>query len=261
MIDLPDEFGPTPPIKKGGAMRDFLCSSKRLGGIIGLSIVNTHSRNWSKGDRARSVKKYYIDVERYDWVSVTGHFKGVESLFHRNRMRVILDLTQKYGEGSPIIDVGCGTGLIPRNLPPLVVGLDINPWAIERARTHAPNADLIIADAENIPFKDSSASTVVCTEVIEHVPSPESALEEIRRLLKPGGNLIGSVPHGTFLWKFRVLSSTCPHSEPFHNLYGLKEIKGLLEAFETVYMKRSTLRLNIVFVSKKKENITQISKA
>jgi ubiquinone/menaquinone biosynthesis C-methylase UbiE len=203
---------------------------------------------------AKSVKRYYTDVERYDWVDVTDHLKGIESIFHWNRVRVILRLLSKYCEGPPIIDVGCGTGLILRNLQPLSVGLDINRWALEQAKKHAPREELVIADAENIPFRDSSFSTVVCTEMIEHVPNPEVALWEIFRLLKKKGRLIGSVPHKSSFWRFRVLSSTCPHEEPFHNQYGIDEVKELLSSFKIIYLKISTLRLNVVFIGEKNSN-------
>ena len=199
----------------------------------------------------QSVKEYYIKTERYDWVEVTDHFKGVESIFHWNRMRVILKLAKKYRRSVPLIDVGCGTGLILRNLPLKSIGLDINPWAIEKAKKHAPNAELIIADAENMPFKGGSVNTIVCAETLEHLPCPELALKEVYRVLSQGGSLVGSVPHNTVFWKFRILSSTCPHEEPFHNQYKVKKVVRLLKSFKIVYMKISTLRLNIVFVAMK----------
>lgn len=201
---------------------------------------------------ANDVKRYYTEIERYDWVDVTDHFKGVESIFHWNRMRVMLRLAGRFGDKLPIIDIGCGTGLILRKLPQCSIGLDINPWAIEMARKHAPNSELVIADAENIPFRSSSFYTVVCTEMLEHVPSPELALNEIYRILISEGRLIGSVPHVTIFWKFRVLSSTCPHAEPFHNQYSVKDVNELLMDFNILLLQLSTLRLNIVFVANKK---------
>lgn len=214
----------------------------------GLCRLCTDSGN---NGRACDVKRYYIDVERYDWVDVTDNFKGIESIFHRNRTRVMINFYRKYAEGNPVLDVGCGTGLILRKLPTSSIGLDINPWAVEKAREHAPGSQLVIADAEAIPFRDSSVTTVICTETIEHLPEPGTAIREIHRLLKQEGKLIGSVPHDIFLWKLRVLSSTCPHSEPFHNQFKLKEMQKLLDAFKIVHITTSLLGLNIVFVTEK----------
>lgn len=200
---------------------------------------------------ANEVKRYYLDIEDYDWVDVTDHFKGVESIFHWNRMRVMLRLTQAHETGTPIIDVGCGSGLILRKLPPNSIGLDINPRAIAMALKHAPEAQLIVSDAENIPFRSACFPLVICTEVLEHVPSPDAVIDEVQRLLRRGGRLIGSVPHDTVLWKFRVLSSTCPHAEPFHNQYRRSEVRRLLKAFKILLLRLSTLRLNVVFVAER----------
>jgi len=197
------------------------------------------------------VKRYYIEVERYDWVEVADHLKGIESIFHKNRMREIIKLVKRYLPNTLILDVGCGTGLILRKLPNAPVGLDVNPWAIGKARLHAPRAQTLIADAERLPIRNNILSGIICTETLEHLPKPEEALKEIHRILKKGGILIGSVPNKIFLWKFRVLSSTCPRGEPFHNMYRIEEVKELLKMFERVYLKYSLLRLNIIFIAKK----------
>ncbi len=195
------------------------------------------------------VKKYYINVERYDWVDVVKHFKGIESIFHWNRQRVVQRLVRKYGVGEDILDAGCGTGLNLMKFHSNPIGLDINPWNARKAKIYAPRAGLVVADAENMPFKDGAFSTIVCTESLEHMPHPGLALEEIRRLLIKGGRLIGSVPRISFFWRFRFLSSTCPHDEPFHNEYTVTQIKKLLAAFTLIKIKVSSLRLNIIFIA------------
>ena len=50
------------------------------------------------------------------------------------------------------------------------------------------------ADAHSLPFADQSFDTVLCTEVIEHLPQPWMSLNEMARVLKPGGHLILSAP-------------------------------------------------------------------
>lgn len=52
----------------------------------------------------------------------------------------------------------------------------------------------VVGSATNIPLDDASFDTVVCTEVLEHVPNPLKALREIHRVLKPGGHLVLSTP-------------------------------------------------------------------
>lgn len=206
-----------------------------------------------------AVKQYYIKIERYDWVDVATHLKGIESFFHRNRRRVILKLVKKYGYGSRFLDVGCGTGLIFRELPSNSVGLDINPWAARMAKKYAPDAVLVIGDAESLPFKDEAFSIIICTETIEHLPNPKKALQEIHRTIQPEGRLFGSVPHKSFLWNFRFLSSTCPKEEPFHHQFNKKQVQRLLVDFKILKIQLSILRLNVVFIVKK-ESRNKISK-
>lgn len=65
-----------------------------------------------------------------------------------------------------------------------------------------------LSDICNIPVKNQSFEIVLCTEVLEHVPEPISAIKEIYRILKPGGTLLLTAPLGSGL-----------HQVPFH-FYG-----------------------------------------
>ena len=202
-------------------------------------------REWSEW-----VKDYYRDVEQYDWVDVADHFKGLESFFHRNRRNAVRKLVRRYGS-EPILDAGCGTGLNLAGLPPGSTGLDLNPRNIALIRQRLPQQVAVLGDLEAMPFEDASFSTVLCTEVIEHVPDPDQALREIRRVLHPGGVLIGSVPARSMIWRLRFLSSTCPGDEPFHNEYRVPEVRSLLAPFELERVWYSALRFNILFVARR----------
>jgi SAM-dependent methyltransferase len=56
-----------------------------------------------------------------------------------------------------------------------------------------PSVDLV-GDARKIPIADQSIDVVLCTQVIEHIPDPQAVVQEIHRILRPGGSLILSVP-------------------------------------------------------------------
>ncbi len=179
------------------------------------------------------VKDYYRDVETYDWVDVADNIRGLEAFFHKNRAWMVRRMVAKYATpNAPILDAGCGTGLNLRHLPEGSVGVDINPRNIALLRQRLPNHTVIEGDVEALPFDDASFGTVLCTEVIEHIPDPSAALAEYRRVLQPGGVLIGSVPARSAIWKLRFLSSTCPHSEPFHNEYLPNEVREMLTGWQ-----------------------------
>ena len=198
------------------------------------------------------VKDYYRDVETYDWVDVADNLRGLEAFFHRNRAWVMRRMVAKYATpNAPILDAGCGTGLNLRHLPEGSTGIDINPRNIELLRRRLPNHTVIEGDVEALPFEDATFGTVLCTEVIEHIPDPSAALGEFRRVLQPGGVLIGSVPARSAIWKLRFLSSTCPHSEPFHNEYLPAEVRSMLAGWKVEQLRYSLLHFNVLFVARR----------
>jgi SAM-dependent methyltransferase len=89
------------------------------------------------------------------------------------------------------LDLGSGTG---RNLPLYpagvqVVGVEPSAAALPRARRRAPGTLLVRASAEALPFGDGVFDTVVCGLVLCTVDDPPRALAELRRVLRPGGQL------------------------------------------------------------------------
>jgi ubiquinone/menaquinone biosynthesis C-methylase UbiE len=214
----------------------------------------THGVEIEPGTPAWSewVKDYYRDVETYDWVDVADNLRGLEAFFHRNRAWMVRRMVAKYATpNAPILDAGCGTGLNLRHLPEGSTGIDINPRNIALLRQRLPNHTVVEGDVEALPFADASFGTVLCTEVIEHIPDPSAALAEYARVLQPGGVLIGSVPARSAIWKLRFLSSTCPHSEPFHNEYLPHEVREMLTGWNVEQLRYSLLHFNVLFVARK----------
>ena len=87
-----------------------------------------------------------------------------------------------------VLDVGCGAKPYEKTWfsgAQKYVGLD---YSAEKSK-----AD-VIGSALDLPFPDQSFETVVCTEVLEHVPNPLRALTEMRRVLKTGGMLVLTTP-------------------------------------------------------------------
>ena len=151
----------------------------------------------------------------------------MESIYHLIRQKLTHALIRQHSREGQHLDIGCGTGLVLSCMPPYTVGLDINKWALKRAKTHAPKTQLIQADANHLPFRRNTFSTITLFEVLEHMDRPKHVLKEICRILDNHGILIGSVPRESPFWKLRILSSTCPRNEPFHDLYRKRELRRI----------------------------------
>ena len=97
-----------------------------------------------------------------------------------------------------VLEAGCGTGQWVQFLGKLghdAVGVDYAPSGLEVGRAHNPNLNLLQADFRNLPFDDESFDYIVSFGAVEHdVNGPEDALREFRRILKPSGKLMCSVP-------------------------------------------------------------------
>lgn len=107
-----------------------------------------------------------------------------------------------------LLDVGCNVGAWlsdVRNRRPKarLAGVELNASALGSAAQNRPEALLSRAVAERLPFPDGTFDCVTCLEVLEHLPEKNwsSAIEEMRRVLKPGAVLVVTVPHaGLFAW-------------------------------------------------------------
>lgn len=94
--------------------------------------------------------------------------------------------------GAAVLNLGCSTGLIDLHLAPhvgSVVGVDIDGPGIEAARqvAVAPNLRFEVGDAMQLKFEDECFDVVICSQVYEHVPDSARMMQEIRRVLRPGG--------------------------------------------------------------------------
>ena len=104
-----------------------------------------------------------------------------------------------------ILDVGCGTGLMVESLLEWgrdVVGLDLRPEGLQRTRRAFPRAGMVQAEATELPFAGESFRVVMLLDVLEHVDD-HRLLEEVHRVLEPGGVAIITVPAMPWLWSYR----------------------------------------------------------
>lgn len=99
-----------------------------------------------------------------------------------------------------VLDIGCGDGTAAATAAPLldghrIVGVDWSQDALTRARTRLTYAIRGELTGGGLPFRSGCADAVLFSEVVEHLVDPDAALDEIRRVLRPGGHLMLSTPN------------------------------------------------------------------
>jgi SAM-dependent methyltransferase len=141
------------------------------------------------------------------------------------RRRLALGLLDRYGRGGELLDVGCGTGVVSRELQARgrVTSLDFASLALEyAARRSLPR--LVKGDAVELPFRDDSFDAIVGLDIFEHLENDDRAFAEAFRVLRPGGVLLLSVPAFRSLWG--------PHDVALHHFrrYRRGEMRRKLRA-------------------------------
>ena len=146
------------------------------------------------------IKKF--DAMASHWWDLDGPCKPLHEL---NPIRLGFIQSQCNLHQQPIVDVGCGGGILTEALSrfsPNVVGIDLAEQAIQVAKTHAehlttpPQYELSTAEAYAEAHPEAF-SVVTCMELIEHVPDPVSLLKALGVLLKPNGDLFISTLNRT----------------------------------------------------------------
>jgi ubiquinone/menaquinone biosynthesis C-methylase UbiE len=113
-----------------------------------------------------------------------------------HRREAILALNTQSGEC--ILDLACGGGpnfpgvMTKLGANGLLVGLDYTPGMLRQAhqrvkRHHWSNVALFLGNAARLPFADSMFDRIICTYALKVIPPYREALDEVGRVLKPGG--------------------------------------------------------------------------
>jgi dolichol-phosphate mannosyltransferase len=101
-------------------------------------------------------------------------------------------VTELIGGKGPVLDVGCGSSRIIGALPPGSVALDVLARKLRYDRKFIQ--DRVRGSIFQLPFADASFPTVLSSQVIEHIPKEPVVLDELCRVLKPGGRLVLGTP-------------------------------------------------------------------
>jgi 2-polyprenyl-3-methyl-5-hydroxy-6-metoxy-1,4-benzoquinol methylase len=152
------------------------------------------------------------DEVAFDKYAVKGAYHWTELLgpLHRRnaytmaRYGAVLRALRDCGfePGARVLDVGCGdaalAGLVAKRLGGKVAGIDTAPLSIELAKVEFTRRGLAgefaVIDGYVYPFADGSFAAVISSDVIEHVREPARLLQEMWRVLAPGGTAVLTTP-------------------------------------------------------------------
>ena len=150
--------------------------------------------------------------------------------FIDRRLDEIIATFERYRKNNRLLDVGCGAGS-------LLEAAGRNKWAAfgvevsQSASEHilSRGFEVFCGELENANYPDEHFDVVIASEVLEHVPDPRAMLEGIARVLRPGGLLWATTPHGRGI-SARILGLDWSIvSPPEHlQLFSVVGIKGLL---------------------------------
>ena len=153
---------------------------------LGAAYLRTFARLWRLRN---SIESADYDERAYDSII------PLQRYWPRTRHTLVMRSALR----APILDVGCGSSRILRDLKG-VVGVDISfPKLRYMSRYGMP---LVQASIYALPFADASFETIVCSEVIEHVAERDLPLRELARVNKRGGTLVlGTPDYARFSWR------------------------------------------------------------
>lgn len=120
--------------------------------------------------------------------------------------------------GDLIIDVGGNWGEVLSGLPPqdteraMVIDYAMNSLAI--GYQSMTDVEYVAGNAFDLPLDDETAEIVVCSEVIEHVEDAQGLINELARVVRPGGTLVLSGPSNNLLKNAVVAAQTHLHDDP-----------------------------------------------
>jgi len=121
-------------------------------------------------------------------------------------------------EGKLLLDAGCGTGWFSKaavERGAKVTSMDLGEGLLEEVKKKC-TSKRIVGSILEIPFEENSFDIIVSSEVIEHIPNPLDAIDELYRVLKPGGTLILSTPNR--LWYFSLRIANALKIRPYQGL-------------------------------------------
>ena len=128
-------------------------------------------------------------------------------------------LARRYGRrGACLLEIGSGLGHLVGQLEDSfeTYGLDVNYWAVHQSKSVTQTTSLQTASAQDLAFADHSFNVVIIKHIVEHLPDPQKAINEIGRVTETGGTLILATPNLDSLLKPWKGDAWIGYQDPTH---------------------------------------------
>lgn len=171
-----------------------------------------------------------LDVDEHHW-----WYRGRRRIVRAELDRLPLPASAR------VLDAGCGSG---RQLQELtgygeISGIELDPDAAALAASR-DLGDVRVGRLEELPWEDGTFDLITCLDVIEHTPDDRVTLTELRRVAKPGGWLLVTVPAYQALWSLHDVANH------HYRRYGRRSLR--LAALETGWDIRRLTSFNTVLL-------------
>jgi len=158
-----------------------------------------------------------------------------------------------------VLDVGCGTGALLRMIQDRkkgakLFGVDLSEQMIQVAKAKlGEKAHLKVSDSEKLPFPNEAFDLVTCTFSFHHYPNPGTVLQEMRRVLVPGGRLVLADPSPPVPLRQLLNLAHLFTKDGTEKIYTEKEMKTLVKAagFEVAKWQKLNWLSYLLVASKK----------
>lgn len=167
---------------------------------------------------------------------------------------VKLDIIERYlPPAGRILDIGCATGFFldaARQRGWDCFGVELSPYSSDIARKKIGQERIVTGRLEEAGFNDDFFDAVVMTDLIEHVADVRPFIDEVARILKPGGIVAITTPDPDCL-SCRLMGKHWPHYKLEHLYYYSRKALGLLlepTGFTRLYASAATKTLTMAYI-------------
>jgi SAM-dependent methyltransferase len=154
------------------------------------------------------------------------------------RKLVVKKAKEKFHRGGKTLDIGCGIGNFADYFQDYF-GIDIIKSALEELKIKHQKNNVLVSDAENLPFKKESFSFIIAVEVLQYIRDKEKFFDEIFRVMKPNSYavIITQNPN-SIIWRIRQKrrgQSPLEFVDIHKTIENIKKRRGVILSFGGLY--------------------------